>query len=261
VGGLFFELDDAVARGRELYEQGADVLDIGGESTRPPGTVYGAGAEPVSAEEEIRRVKPVVQRLAQEVGVGVSIDTFKPEVARVALGAGARIVNDVTGGRSAELLRVVAEHDAELVLMHNRGRGEVQGDNIRYEDVVQDVIAELGQAVQRALEAGVERHRIWIDPGIGFAKTSWQSAELLARTGELVGTGLKVLVGPSRKSFIAALAPDQDGSAPSPTQRLGGTAAALTVAVLGGAHAVRVHDVADMRQTVRVAESLRELGR
>lgn len=255
-GGAFLDADSALHQGARLLREGAGVLDIGGESSRPPGRTYGTVA-PVSEAEELRRILPVIRGL-KACGARISVDTVKAKVAEGALLAGAEIVNDVSCGRSEALLRVAGESGAELVLMHNRGRGERSGENTRYRDVVSEVRDELMGAVDRAMTAGVAAERIWLDPGIGFAKTAAQSGSLLAWTDVLVATGHRVLVGPSRKSFIGELAPLASGAAPEPQQRAGGTAAALVVAVLRGAHAVRVHDVLEMRQAVLMAARLRE---
>lgn len=259
-GGRFLALGPAIEHARRMLAEGADVLDVGGESSRPAGRTYGDGAAAVSTEEELGRVIPVVTHLVNELRARVSVDTVKPEVARVALGAGAHVINDVSCGGDRRLLEIVADHGAEVVLMHNRARGEVSVANTAYRDVVADVIEELNAAADRAQSAGVEPHRIWIDPGIGFAKTAAQSIELIARTADLCSTGYRVLVGPSRKSFIAQLAPDHGGQAPRPDERAGGTAASLTCAVLGGAQAVRVHDVRSMRQAVVVAQAAASVG-
>ncbi len=256
-GGSWNAPEAAVSHAERMLAEGADVIDVGGESSRPAGRTYGAGASLVSAEEEAARVVPVVERLVRDLGARVSVDTVKGEVARRALDAGAAVINDVSGGEDPELLRAVAGGSADLVLMHNRRRGEVTEDNTCYEDLVGDVLSELLRAVARAAEAGVRPERIWIDPGLGFAKTAAQSLELLARTRELVETGHPVLVGSSRKSFLAEIAPSPGGERPGPRERLGGTAASVTVAVLGGARAVRVHDVAPMRQAVLLAEAVR----
>jgi dihydropteroate synthase len=255
-GGRHYGRDAALAGARSLLAEGADVLDVGGESSRPAGSVYGEGAAPVSQDEELARVVPVVEALTRELEARVSVDTVKPEVARRALRAGASIVNDVSGGADPELLRVVGDSEAELVLMHNRRRGEVDEVNTRYRDVVWDVMDELGEAVARAEQAGVARERVWLDPGLGFAKTPGQSAELLARTDELLGLGQRLLVGASRKSFLGVLAPNADGQRPSSTQRLGASIAASLLAVQAGAHAVRVHDVGPVRQAVRFVHAL-----
>ena len=255
-GGAFLAHDRALAAGLAMAAAGANVIDVGGESTRPSGKTYGL-VRPVTLEEELERVLPVVRALVAE-GVVVSIDTTKAEVAAQACAAGARYVNDVSCGRTPELLQRTAQAGAELVLMHNRGQGERSGDNVRYVDVVEEVRAELLTAVERAVAAGVERAGIWIDPGIGFAKTAYQSLALLARTDALVATGQRVLVGPSRKSFIAEVARSPTGEPPAALSRVGGTAATVATAVLLGAHAVRVHDVAEMRQAALLGFSLRE---
>jgi dihydropteroate synthase len=255
-GGSYADAPSAVAAGLSMLEAGASVLDVGGESTRPRGKTYGEDVPPVPLDEELRRVVPVVRALSAR-GATVSIDTTKPEVARQAFAAGARILNDVGCGRSPELLAVAAGAQAELVLMHNRGQGERRGANIQYADVTRDVLDELSQAVGRAVRAGVSRERIWIDPGIGFAKTAAQSLTLLARTDALVQSGLRVLVGPSRKSFIAEVAKLPSGESPGPLERLGGTSACVAIAVLLGAHAVRVHDVSEMRQAALLAAAMR----
>jgi dihydropteroate synthase len=258
-GGEFFDAARAIDRGHALMAEGADVIDIGGESTRPPGATYGAGAEPVSADEELGRVLPVIEALVR-AGARVSIDTIKPMVARAALAAGAEVVNDVSARASDEMLQVVADHGATIVRMHNRGRGEVAPEQTRYDDVVADVCRELLAEVDRAVAAGIPASQVWIDPGIGFAKTAEQSARLLAAMGTLAATGQPVLVGSSRKSFLAVLAPLPDGSRPSPADRLGATAATVAYAVRAGARAVRVHDVAVMRQVVQVTEALGRRG-
>ncbi len=251
-GGQFLSPADAVARAKAMLLEGADVLDVGGASSRPRGLTYGAGAEPVPAAEERARIEPVISVLARELGARVSVDTTQPDVARAALGAGASIVNDVSMGASEALLRAVADHGAELVLMHTRGDGSHGAGHTQYADVALEVRAELARAVDRAIANGVAPERIWIDPGIGFAKTAEQSAALLARLPELVSLGHRVLVGASRKAFIAALAPRPDGTSPPTGDRLGGSLAVLTLAALGGASAVRVHDVAASYQALRV---------
>ena len=259
-GGQFVGLDAAVAQACRMAAAGAAVIDVGGESSRPPGSIYGVGATAVSAAEEIARVLPVIERLVGDHGLRLSIDTTKGAVARAALAAGATIVNDVTGGADPELLRAVADAGADLVLMHSRGRGEGCSPNVDYDDVVGDVRRELGLRVRAANEAGIGGERLWLDPGLGFAKTADQSLALLAATERLCGDGLRVLVGPSRKSFIGELAAGPDGQRPPPSERLPGTMAAVAIAVLGGAHAVRVHDVAEARQALCVATAVRALA-
>lgn len=256
-GGAFLAAEAALQQAARLLREGAHVLDIGGESSRPPGRTYGS-VDQVSEAEELRRVLPVIEGL-RAYGARISIDTVKAAVAERALAAGAQIVNDVSCGRSEALLRVAGEAGAELVLMHNRGRGERSPENTRYQDVVRDVRDELMGAVDRAITAGVAAEKIWIDPGLGFAKTALQSATLLAFTDELVATGHRVLVGASRKSFIAELAPLASGATPEPQQRLGGSAAAVVMAVLRGAQGVRVHDLLEMRQAALLASELRRV--
>lgn len=256
-GGRYLDTARAIEHAERLITEGADVLDVGGESSRPAGLQYGEGFAEVPAAEEIRRVVPVIEHLAKELNAAVSIDTVKPEVADAALRAGALVVNDVSCGRSPELMEVAAAHGAGLVLMHNRGRGECTPPNTVYDDVVADVIAELLTAAEAAQEAGVSRDKTWIDPGIGFAKTAAQSAALIGALPELVETGYRVLVGSSRKSFIGKLAPRPSGEEPGPLDRVGGTAATVAAAVMAGCHAVRVHDVEVMRQAVRTAEAVR----
>ena len=256
-GGRYLDPSAAVDHGRRLLEEGADVLDVGGESSRPAGRTYGEGFDHVPAAEEIARVVPVIELLAGELAARVSIDTVKPEVADAALAAGASIVNDVRCAEDLRLAEAAAAAGANYVIMHNRGRGEVRSPNTDYGDIVQDVIDELLQAAERVERAGVPRAAVWLDPGLGFAKTGRQSAALLSSLGRFRKTGYRVLVGPSRKSFIAELAPSRSGELPSADDRLGGTAAAVAICVAAGVDAVRVHDVHIMSQLVRVAEALR----
>lgn len=262
-GGRFAELERALAHAARMVEEGATVIDVGGESSRPAGATYGEGASRVPVEEELRRVVPVVEALAER-GVVVSVDTVKPEVARAALRAGARVVNDVSSGAEPALVQAVAEAGAELVLMHTRAGGRIDEQTVRYRDVVAEVLEELLQAVERARALGVPPERIWIDPGIGFAKTAAQSLALLADLEPFVATGHPVLVGASRKSFIARTVAGEragEGVLPAPDQRLGGSLAAATIAALAGAAAVRVHDVRDSVQAVALASAALAVGR
>jgi dihydropteroate synthase len=254
-GGAYLDPSRAVERARAMVRAGADVIDVGGESTRPPGTTYGTPAE-VSAEEELARVLPVVEALVAG-GVRVSVDTRRGLVAERVLSAGAAIINDVSGGADPTLLAAAARHGAELILMHTRGRGERSGNNVRYRDVVHDVARELRGFVARAREAGVLASRIWLDPGIGFAKTATQSTELLARLPELCALGQPLLVGTSRKSFLAELCAARGDAAPAPAERVAGSLATATLAVWHGARAIRAHDVEATRQALVVAEAMR----
>ena len=255
-GGHFLDPEAAISHGRRLLEEGADVLDVGGESSRPAGDTYGRGSQAITAAEEIDRVLAVVERLSVEFRARVSIDTTKAEVAEAALGAGATIVNDVRCAESPDLAKVAARAGAEYVVMHSRGRGEVQSPNTDYDDLVAEVLDELLAGAARVEAAGVPGASIWIDPGVGFAKTPQQSAKLLGSLGRFAQTGYRVLVGPSRKSFISWLAADFGGKAPPADQRVGGSAAAVALCVLGGAAAVRVHDVRTMRQAVHLTEAV-----
>lgn len=242
-GGRFFDHEKAIEHGLELVREGADVLDIGGESTRP-------GADEVSLEEELRRVIPVVEGLAG--AAPVSIDTTKAEVARQAVAAGAKIINDVTALRGdPEMAGVCAETGVEVVLMHMLGTPRNMQDDPRYDDVVAEVAEFLAVQTGIAEAAGVARERIWIDPGIGFGKTVDHNLQLLKATPRFVGMKLPVLVGASRKRFIGEL----DGGAPE-SRRVGGTIAACLAAMAGGAAMVRVHDVAPVVQAIRVASAI-----
>lgn len=244
------DVERAVQAGLDLEAAGADLLDVGGESTRP-------GADPVSAHEETLRVVPVIRALASRVRVPISVDTYKAGVAKVAIDAGAVMVNDISGLQyDSELAAVVRAGGAALVLMHTRGRSQTMYEEAVYTDLMSEVAAELRDAVTRATSAGVPMERLLVDPGIGFAKRPSHSYGVLARLGEL-STALDrpVLAGPSRKSFLL----EAVGLRPAP-DRDWGTAAAVTAAVLVGAHIVRVHAVAEMTQVVRVAEEMRRAG-
>jgi dihydropteroate synthase len=242
-GGLYLEPEAAIAHGSELADEGADVLDVGGESTRP-------GAEEVSVEVEVARTEPVVADLAA-LGHRVSIDTSKRPVAEAALDAGAAIVNDVTAMRAdPEIGALCADRGAELVLMHMQGNPRTMQDEPTYEDVVDDVRRFLAERIEAAVAAGVAEERIWVDPGIGFGKTLEHNLELLRRLGELRDLGRPILVGTSRKSFIGKV----DGSGAD--ERIGGTIASSVLAVAAGADMLRVHDVAEAVQATRVAAAI-----
>jgi dihydropteroate synthase len=249
-GGRFLEADDAIEHGLAMVEEGADILDVGGESTRP-------GAEPVEVDEEIRRTARAVEVLAGKTDVPVSIDTTKASVARAALDAGAQIVNDVSAGRfDPALLPLVAEGGAGLVLMHMQGDPRTMQANPSYGDVVREVTSFLEERSRVALAAGVARDRILVDPGFGFGKRGEHNLALLARLGELRGLGYGIVAGTSRKSFIGAAL----GDLPV-TERLEGTAATVALAVAAGASVVRVHDVRAMVRVVRMTEAVMAASR
>jgi dihydropteroate synthase len=242
-GGLRVDPSRAIEDGWRMLEDGADILDIGGESTRP-------GAEPLDAEEELRRVLPVVEALSSRAVV--SVDTYKAVVAREAVARGAAIINDISALRyDAGLGAVAAESGAAIVLMHNRGRSRDMYKEAEYTDVAGEIAAELSVAIAAAENAGIRRDAIILDPGLGFAKRARHSYEALASLERLTSLGRPLLSGPSRKSFLKAAL----GDVP-PSGREWGSAAAVTASVLLGAHIVRVHGVRDMVQVVRVADSV-----
>ena len=247
-GGLYLEPERAIAHGRELAAAGAELLDVGGESTRP-------GARPVDAREELRRVGPVVAELAADgAAAAVSIDTSKAAVAEAALAAGATVVNDVTALRGdPELAGVCAAHRCGVVLMHMLGTPRTMQENPRYDDVVADVRSFLAERIEVAVAAGIAEERIWVDPGIGFGKTVEHNLELLRRLGELRELGRPLIVGTSRKSFLGRL------SGREVDDRVGGTIASSVLALAAGADVLRVHDVAAVRDAVVAAEAI--LGR
>jgi dihydropteroate synthase len=244
-GGLRFEPERAIDDGLRMIAEGADILDVGGESTRP-------GAQALDAGEELRRVLPVVERLAAS-GALVSIDTYKAVVAREAVARGAAIVNDISGLQfDHELGRAVAETGAAVVLMHNRGRSGEMYRYADYDNVPAEIAAELRLAMARAADAGIGIESIVLDPGLGFAKRAVHSYEALAQLEALAALDRPILSGPSRKSFLK----DAIGDKP-PSEREWGTAAAVAASVLLGAHIVRVHGVAGMADVVRVADRIR----
>jgi dihydropteroate synthase len=245
-GGLCLDPERAIAHGEELAAEGADILDVGGESTRP-------GAEAVDADQELARVEPVVAALAGPGGPGaeISIDTSKAAVAATALDRGAAIVNDVTALRGdPDLGPLCAERGCTLVLMHMQGTPRTMQLNPTYDDVVEDVRTFLAERIQAAVDAGVDERRIWVDPGIGFGKTLTHNLELLRRLGELRALGRPIVIGSSRKSFIGALTGRDAG------ERLGGTVASNVLALSAGADVFRVHDVAEVARALRVAAAI-----
>jgi dihydropteroate synthase len=239
-GGAFLDPDDAVTHGKRLVSEGADILDIGGESTRP-------GADPVSEDEELWRVVPVLEGL-RDANVALSIDTMKPEVARRAVEAGATIVNDVTAFRNApEMAQLVAEAGAHTCLMHMLGEPRTMQLNPTYEDVVSEVKSFLEERLAFATSEGIPEDRVWLDPGIGFGKTVEHNLELLRRLDELVAIGRPIVIGTSRKSFLAKL------TGRDVAGRLAGTIATNVLALERGATIFRVHDVAQVGDALKVA--------
>ena len=250
-GGVNLDVKAAVAAALRMVEDGADVLDIGGESTRP-------GALPVGESEERRRVLPVIEALAGQVMVPISIDTYKASVADAALAAGASIVNDISGLRyEPELAGVVARRGAPVILMHTRGRSREMYEQASYHDVVDEVLDELRESIAFAGGAGVPREQVLVDPGIGFAKDASHSFEVLGRLAEFADLGRPIVVGSSRKSFlnrpIKQASQTPEGEWP--------TAASVAAAALAGMHVIRVHAVREMAQVARVADEIRKYHR
>ncbi len=251
-GGSWLEPEQAVQHALAMVEAGADILDLGAESTRPGGGVYGDGASEVPAEEEWKRLEPVLRLLRPATEAKISVDTRKGAVARRALDAGADLINDVGGLDDPELVRAVAESGCPVVVMHSRGDLGAMQRKIRFEDVCREVIDELAECGRKARDAGVRDDQLIYDPGIGFGKTAEQNLQLLAGTALLRRElGRPILVGASRKSFIAAV-----HSAP-PDRRLGGSLAAVARAAEGGAEIVRVHDVEETVQFLRLWEAIK----
>jgi dihydropteroate synthase len=250
-GGRLLDPARAVDAGLRMVEEGADVLDIGGESTRP-------GARPVGADDEGRRILPVIEGLASRVQVPISVDTYKASIADLALRAGASIVNDISGLRyEPEMASVVASHGAAIVLMHTRGRSVDMYQEAVYNDVVDEVLDELRASIAFAAAAGIRKQSVLVDPGLGFAKEASHTYEALARLAEFGDLGHPVVVGPSRKAFLTRPL----GRDVPAIERDWLSSAAVAAAVLAGAHIVRVHAVGQMSQVARVADEIRKYHR
>jgi len=253
-GGQFFSLDKALEHAHQIIAEGADIIDVGGESTRP-------GSEgPVSAEDEIKRVVPVIEALARYTTIPISVDTTKSEVAQAALEAGASIVNDVSALRfDFYIADAVAKTGAGLVLMHSRGTPATMHRLPAVADIMFEVTSSLRASIKMAQRRGVKHESIAVDPGIGFGKSQLQNLELIAKTDQLVATfpDLPILVGTSRKSFIGKLLADQAGEPAPADQRAAGTLASVAAAVIGGAHLVRVHQVKPTVECVKVIDAIK----
>jgi dihydropteroate synthase len=245
-GGLYLDAAAAIGHGRELLAEGADILDIGGESTRP-------GAEEVGAAEEIRRVVPVIEALAGD-GAVISVDTSKAAVAAAAIDAGATIVNDVTALGDPEMAPLCGERGVELILMHMQGTPRTMQDDPQYEDVVAEVRSFLAEKVAAAVSEGVEGEKIWVDPGIGFGKNVDHNLLLIQQLGELRSLRRPILLGASRKSFLGKI------TGGDVSDRLAASIAAAVIGVQAGADCVRVHDVAATRDALTVLEATRWAG-
>jgi dihydropteroate synthase len=244
-GGQFDSVETALVQARDMIAHGVDIIDIGGESTRPH-------AEPVSIEQELQRVIPVIEQLRQISSIAISIDTTKAVVARQAIASGADIVNDISGGTfDAQMFTTVAQLNVPIILMHIRGNPQTMQSLTDYQDVVSEVAEFLTIQVNKAIASGIDRSKIIIDPGIGFAKQAEQSLELLQRLNELKALSLPMLVGVSRKSFLRPILHQND-----PKERIWGTAAACYGAIARGADILRVHDVQQMYDVCRVADAI-----
>lgn len=243
-GGLYYDSAKAVSRALEMATEGADIIDIGGESSRP-------GAKSISAQEEIDRVIPVVKALRKEVDVPLSVDTYKSQVAREALKEGASIINDITALRGDALMAsTIAEFDAAVVLMHMKGTPRTMQDKPVYDDIVEEISAYLLDSIRLAERSGINREKVIIDPGIGFGKTVEHNLLILHELARFRLLGRPVLIGLSRKSFIGALTgKDTD-------ERIFGTAATLTAAIMNGADIVRIHDISQMKDVIKVSDAI-----
>jgi dihydropteroate synthase len=245
-GGLFFDKSVAIQRALQMVEDGADIIDIGGESTRP-------GSEIVPVEEELRRTAPVIAAIAKEITIPISIDTYKAEVAQRALDAGASIVNDISGLRfDPEMTKVVSEYKVPVVVMHIRGKPKDMQINPVYEALIPEIMDYLRGSIRFALDAGIQDDMIVIDPGIGFGKTFEQNLTIIHDLQEFTSLEKPVLIGVSRKAFIGKILGDE-----SPGQRVEGTAAAVAISILKGANIVRVHDVKEMVKVAKVADAIK----
>src|ERR1019366_3469173 len=249
-GGAHLDSQAAIARALELERDGADLLDIGGESTRP-------GAAPVTAQEELRRILPVIEVLRGKLRIPMSVDTQKAEVAEAALAAGAEILNDISALRNDPRLAEVARRArVPMILMHMRGTPRTMQRGPFARDVIRDVMAGLRNALARARRAGLAKSQLLVDPGIGFGKKYQQNFEILARLLEFARLGCAIVVRTSRKSFLGKAMSRLGGPEVPPGERLLGTAATVTASILAGAHIVRVHDVAEMAQVARIADQV-----
>jgi dihydropteroate synthase len=246
-GGLYFDKSAAIKRAIQMVEDGADIVDIGGESTRP-------GSESISIEEELRRIIPVIVAIAKEIKIPISIDTYKSEVAKRALDAGASMVNDISGLRfDPKMSEVVSEYKVPVVIMHIKGRPKDMQQNPVYEALIPEIMDYLRCGIAIATRSGISDNKIIIDPGIGFGKTSDHNLEIINKLREFTSLEKPILIGPSRKAFIGKIL----GDAPV-TQRLEGTAAAVAISIMNGANMIRVHDVKEMAKVAKIADAVKK---
>jgi len=247
-GGLFFDKEKAIAQGLRMVEEGADMIDIGGESTRP-------GSKPLGLEEELRRVIPVIESLSKEIGIPISIDTYKSAVAKKAIEAGAEIINDISGLKyDPTLAKVAAKEDTPLILMHIRGTPETMQKDVHYESLFSEILQYLSDSIQTAESAGLDPQQIIIDPGIGFGKTLEDNLLIIKNLFEFRVLGKPILLGTSRKSFVGKIL-DADAK-----DRIEGTLSSIAIGVLNGAHIIRCHDVLQAKKAIAVADAIRMVG-
>ena len=245
-GGLYFDKSSAIERAYQIVEEGADIIDIGGESTRP-------GSEPISIKEELKRTIPVIEAISKKIKVPISIDTYKSEVAKVALDAGASMVNDISGLRfDPKMTDVVSEYKVPVVIMHIKGKPQDMQQNPVYEALIPEIIDYFRVGMKTAISAGVSEDKIIIDPGMGFGKTFDHNLEIINNLREFTFLEKPILVGSSRKAFIGKIL----GDAPA-TERLEGTAAAVAISIVHGANVVRIHDVKEMVKVAKVADAVK----
>ncbi len=243
-GGMFFTPDKAISHGIDLVSQGADIIDIGGESTRP-------GAKPLPEDEELRRVIPVIEGLSARIDVPISIDTYKSSIAERAIEAGAQMINDISGLKfDPEMADVAAKHDVPIVLMHIRGTPEVMQSDVHYDCLLTEIMEYLEEGIEIAEEAGVDTNQIIVDPGIGFGKTVDHNLKIIHHLAELKSLGKPIMLGVSRKSFIGKIL---DAVV---DQRIEGTLASISAAIMNGANILRVHDVAPARKAAQMVDAI-----
>jgi dihydropteroate synthase len=246
-GGKFLDREKAIEQGLKMAEHGAAIIDVGPESTRP-------GSEPVPAKEQIQRAIPVIEKLIKKTKICISIDTTNYQVAKAALDAGSGMINDITALANEKMAKLAAEHQVPVVLMHIQGTPRTMQVEPKYKDVVAEVLAFLLERAKRAQTAGIPKERIFIDPGIGFGKTVEHNLKLLANLDKFIETGYRVLVGPSRKAFIGKITGKSN-----PDERIFGTAAAVALCAAAGVSILRVHDVAEMTDIVKIVNEIRNV--
>jgi len=242
-GSSYPDVESAIERANEMVEQGADIIDIGGESTRP-------GSEPLTVAEEIKRVIPVIEKLLDEIKVPISLDTYKVKVAEKALEIGVHMINDIYGLRAEGMAKLIAKYDVPVVIMHMQGNPKDMQKNPNYKDVTKEIINFLKERAKFAVNSGINSNKIIIDPGIGFGKTTEHNLEIIRNLAEFKSLGYPILIGPSRKSFIGNILNL------GPEERLEGTLAAISISIMNGANIVRVHDVTEAVRTSRIVDAI-----